>query len=89
MVDRDNQRHVVGYLGRPGILAARLRRFEEENLREPGWFPLLPQKYRLAQGSIRAFRFVTPFSTAAKHWLFNLFTLQSIRIGCTILPFFA
>jgi chloride channel protein, CIC family len=38
VVDRDNQRRVVGYLGRPGILAARLRKFEEEYVREPGWF---------------------------------------------------
>ena len=28
---------VVGYLGRPGIMAARLRRLDEEHVREPGW----------------------------------------------------
>lgn len=38
VVDRADQRRVVGYLGRPGILAARLRKFEEEYVREPGWF---------------------------------------------------
>ena len=26
-----------GYLGRPGIMAARLRRLDEEHVREPGW----------------------------------------------------
>jgi chloride channel protein, CIC family len=38
VVDRLDQRKIVGYLGRPGILAARIRRFEEESVREPGWF---------------------------------------------------
>ncbi|MGE0405907.1 MAG: hypothetical protein AB7O65_06380 [Candidatus Korobacteraceae bacterium] len=28
---------VVGYLGRDSMLAARLRRVEEERVREPGW----------------------------------------------------
>lgn len=37
VVDRDDPRRVVGYLGRKGILAARSRRLEEENVREPGW----------------------------------------------------
>jgi CIC family chloride channel protein len=37
VVDRKNDRHVVGYLGRPGIMAARLRRLDEEQVREPGW----------------------------------------------------
>lgn len=37
VVDRDDPRRVVGYLGRPGIMAARLRRLEEEHVREPGW----------------------------------------------------
>jgi CIC family chloride channel protein len=37
VVDRHDPRHVVGYLGRPGIMAARLRRLEEEHVREPGW----------------------------------------------------
>jgi len=37
VVERDNPQRVVGYLGRPGIMAARLRRLEEEHVREPGW----------------------------------------------------
>lgn len=37
VVDRDDPQRVVGYLGRPGIMAARLRRLEEEHVREPGW----------------------------------------------------
>lgn len=36
VVDRDDPRHVIGYLGYPGIMAARLRRFHEESVREPG-----------------------------------------------------
>lgn len=38
VVDRSDDRQVVGYLGRPGIMAARLRRLDEEHVREPGWF---------------------------------------------------
>jgi H+/Cl- antiporter ClcA len=37
VVDRSDPRHVVGYLGRPGIMAARLRRLHDEHVREPGW----------------------------------------------------
>jgi CIC family chloride channel protein len=37
VVDRKDPRHVIGYLGRPGIMAARLRRLDEEHVREPGW----------------------------------------------------
>jgi CIC family chloride channel protein len=37
VVDRQDARKVVGYLGRPGIMAARLRRLDEEQVREPGW----------------------------------------------------
>lgn len=37
VVDRSDARRVVGYLGRPGIMAARLRRLEEEHVLEPGW----------------------------------------------------
>ncbi len=37
VVDRNDPRKVVGYLGRPGIMAARLRRLDEEHVREPGW----------------------------------------------------
>jgi CIC family chloride channel protein len=38
VVDRAVERKVVGYLGRAGLLAARLRRFHDEHVREPGWF---------------------------------------------------
>ena len=38
VVDRNDKRRVVGYLGRPGIMAARLRKIDEEYVREPGWF---------------------------------------------------
>ena len=37
VVDRKDPGHVVGYLGRHGIMAARLRRLDEEHVREPGW----------------------------------------------------
>lgn len=38
VVDRNDARRVIGYLGRPGIMAARLRKLHEESVREPGWF---------------------------------------------------
>jgi CIC family chloride channel protein len=37
VVDRKDPGHVVGYLGRHGIMAARLRRLDEEHVREAGW----------------------------------------------------
>jgi len=37
VVDRNHSRRIVGYLGRPGIMAARLRRLEEEHVLERGW----------------------------------------------------
>ncbi|MGA7686778.1 MAG: chloride channel protein [Terriglobales bacterium] len=37
VVERNDPRHVIGYLGRAGIMAARLRRLEDEHVREPGW----------------------------------------------------
>ena len=39
VVDRGDTRKAVGYLGRSGVMAARLRRFQDEHIREPGWFP--------------------------------------------------
>ncbi len=39
VVDRTDHRKVIGYLGRSGVMAARLRRFQDEHVREPGWFP--------------------------------------------------
>jgi hypothetical protein len=37
VVSRTNPREIVGYLGRAAILEARLKRHNEENVREPGW----------------------------------------------------
>jgi chloride channel protein, CIC family len=37
VVDRADPRKLVGYLGRQGVMAARLRRLHEEHVREPGW----------------------------------------------------
>jgi len=37
VVDSGASGRVIGYLGRPGIMAARLRRLDEEHVREPGW----------------------------------------------------
>jgi H+/Cl- antiporter ClcA/CBS domain-containing protein len=39
VVSRDDPTRLVGYLGRATILAARLRRIDEEHTREPGWLP--------------------------------------------------
>ncbi len=38
VVDGADPRKVVGYLGRSGVMAARLRRYHDEHVREPGWF---------------------------------------------------
>ncbi|HKK27171.1 MAG TPA: chloride channel protein [Gemmatimonadota bacterium] len=40
VVDRDDPGRLVGYLGRSATLEARLRRMQEERVREPGWLPL-------------------------------------------------
>ena len=37
VVDPKDKASIVGYLGRSGILSARLRQIEEEQVREPGW----------------------------------------------------
>jgi chloride channel protein, CIC family len=37
VVERSDPTRLVGYLGRSGVMAARLRRLEEEHVREPGW----------------------------------------------------
>ncbi|MGB9255009.1 MAG: chloride channel protein [Candidatus Korobacteraceae bacterium] len=37
VVSREDPTKVVGYLGRSEVMAARLRRLEEEYVREPGW----------------------------------------------------
>jgi CBS domain-containing protein len=44
VVDRRDPGHVVGYLGRHGIMAARLRRLDEEHVRESGWLRLRWEK---------------------------------------------
>jgi CIC family chloride channel protein len=38
VVDRADHGKVVGYLGRSGVMAARLLRLHDEHVREPGWF---------------------------------------------------
>jgi H+/Cl- antiporter ClcA/CBS domain-containing protein len=42
VVDRTDERKVVGYLNRASILAARLLRFHDEHVREPGWIKGFP-----------------------------------------------
>jgi CIC family chloride channel protein len=39
VVERGDPSKAVGYLGRRGVMAARLRGFHDEHVREPGWFP--------------------------------------------------
>jgi chloride channel protein, CIC family len=39
VVDRADHGKAVGYLSRSGVMAARLRGFNDEHVREPGWFP--------------------------------------------------
>ena len=38
VVERSDERKVVGYLGRAAILAARTRRLRDEHVREQGWW---------------------------------------------------
>jgi len=42
VVDRGDERKVVGYIGRSGVMAARHRMFQDEHVREPGWLPGAP-----------------------------------------------
>jgi len=42
VVDPQNPGRLLGYLGRPNIIQARLHRLEEEHGREPGWMSNLP-----------------------------------------------
>jgi chloride channel protein, CIC family len=37
VVSRENQRKVLGYLGRAAVMTARMHRLKEEQEREPGW----------------------------------------------------
>jgi CBS-domain-containing membrane protein len=39
VVDRADHNKAVGYLGRSGVMAARLRHYQDEHVHEPGWFP--------------------------------------------------
>jgi CBS domain-containing protein len=52
VVDRKDPRHLVGYLGRAGVMAARIRQHEEEHVREQGLFPS-PLKVETLIKSIR------------------------------------
>jgi len=36
IVEREDPKKLVGYLGRSGVMAARVRTFEEEHVRERG-----------------------------------------------------
>ena len=53
VVDRKNPDRVIGYLGRPGILSARLRRLEDEHVREPGWMQRFSRTERIPQQKTR------------------------------------
>ncbi len=44
VVERSEPTRVVGYLGRQGIMAARLRRLDEEHVRETGWAGRFPRR---------------------------------------------
>ncbi|MGI9102022.1 MAG: chloride channel protein [Terriglobales bacterium] len=44
VVSRADPTEIVGYLGRSGIMAARLKRLEEEQVREPGWIRRFARK---------------------------------------------
>jgi CBS domain-containing protein len=44
VVDRKDNRQIVGYIGRPGIMAARLRRLDEEGVREQDWIASLSRE---------------------------------------------
>ncbi|MFN8597491.1 MAG: chloride channel protein [Anaerolineae bacterium] len=43
VVNRENPRQMVGYLGRSSVMQARLYRLEEEHVREPGWLTRFAQ----------------------------------------------
>ena len=44
VVDRADHRKAVGYLGRSGVMAARLRRFQDEHVREAGMVHILSRR---------------------------------------------
>jgi chloride channel protein, CIC family len=37
VVERSDPNHIVGYLGRPGVMQARMQRLDDEHVREQGW----------------------------------------------------
>jgi H+/Cl- antiporter ClcA/CBS domain-containing protein len=45
VVDRQNPRRVLGWLGRAEIMAARLHRLDEEQVREPGWIGVVRNRF--------------------------------------------
>lgn len=47
VVSREAPQHLVGYLGRAQVMQARLRRFQDEYVREPGWLDRFRQRKRL------------------------------------------
>ena len=47
VVSRDDPQHLIGYLGRSGIMQARLQRHAEEHIREPGWIQRLATTAKL------------------------------------------
>ncbi len=49
VVSRQNPHQMIGYLGRSGVMQARLRRIEEETVREPGWLSRLATATRSLQ----------------------------------------
>ncbi|MBV8859509.1 MAG: chloride channel protein [Acidobacteria bacterium] len=51
VVDRQDPRRLVGYLGRAGVMAARVRQHEEEYVREQGLFPSTLKVGTLIKGS--------------------------------------
>ena len=40
VVDRSDERKIVGYLGRSAVLGARMRKLHDEHFREPGWLQM-------------------------------------------------
>jgi CBS domain-containing protein len=54
VVDRHNPRKIVGYLGRRQVMAARLRRLEEEHVLEPGWISRFRRPRNLPRDGERA-----------------------------------
>jgi len=51
VVERGDERKVLGYLPRAGILAARLRRFRDEHVVEPGWLKGFPRIARVREAA--------------------------------------